>query len=133
MCSSDLFMKQVQVCIVGGGCVGLTLALGLAKANISVAVLDAAPTQAPPSDDYDVTSSDGKRAYSEGFITYTDREGVVCKQVVFNFKINSLKNYIRSSAYTPAGRGKKGAPKQVENVDSISLVEPISVEPTFAV
>ncbi|KPZ64448.1 2-octaprenylphenol hydroxylase [Pseudoalteromonas sp. P1-16-1b] len=45
-------MKQVQVCIVGGGCVGLTLALGLAKANISVAVLDAAPTQAPPSDDY---------------------------------------------------------------------------------
>jgi len=45
-------MKQVQVCIVGGGCVGLTLALGLAKANVSVAVLDAAPTQAPPSDDY---------------------------------------------------------------------------------
>ena len=45
-------MKQVQVCIVGGGCVGLTLALGLAKANISVAVLDAAPTQASPSDDY---------------------------------------------------------------------------------
>ncbi|WP_350645290.1 FAD-dependent monooxygenase [Pseudoalteromonas sp. G24-MNA-CIBAN-0072] len=45
-------MKQVQVCIVGGGCVGLTLALGLAKANISVVVLDAAPTQAPPSDDY---------------------------------------------------------------------------------
>ncbi|ALQ53963.1 monooxygenase [Pseudoalteromonas issachenkonii] len=45
-------MKQVQVCIVGGGCVGLTLALGLAKANISVFVLDAAPAQAPPSDDY---------------------------------------------------------------------------------
>ena len=45
-------MKQVQVCRVGGGCVGLTLALGLAKANISVAVLDTAPTQAPPSDDY---------------------------------------------------------------------------------
>ena len=45
-------MKQVQVCIVGGGCVGLTLALGLAKANISVVVLDAAPTQTPPSDDY---------------------------------------------------------------------------------
>ena len=45
-------MKQVQVCIVGGGCVGLTLALGLAEANISVAVLDAAPTQASPSDDY---------------------------------------------------------------------------------
>ena len=45
-------MKQVQVCIVGGGCVGLTLALGLAKANISVAVLDAAPTQASLSDDY---------------------------------------------------------------------------------
>ncbi|PFG58313.1 hypothetical protein ATG66_0855 [Vibrio sp. ES.051] len=41
----------------------------------------------------DVKSSDGKRAYSEGFITYTNREGVVCKEVVFNFKINSLKNY----------------------------------------
>ncbi|CAH9056244.1 2-octaprenylphenol hydroxylase [Pseudoalteromonas holothuriae] len=33
-------MKQVQVCIVGGGAVGLTLALGLAKANISVQVID---------------------------------------------------------------------------------------------
>ncbi|HAS6725631.1 TPA: hypothetical protein N3C02_002814 [Vibrio parahaemolyticus] len=40
-----------------------------------------------------VKSSDGKRAYSEGFITYTDRDGMVCKEVVFNFKINSLKNY----------------------------------------
>ena len=45
-------MKQTQVCIVGGGCVGLTLALGLAKANISVVVLDAASTQAPPTDEY---------------------------------------------------------------------------------
>jgi 2-octaprenylphenol hydroxylase len=45
-------MKQTQVCIVGGGCVGLTLALGLAKANISVVVLDAASTQAPPNNEY---------------------------------------------------------------------------------
>lgn len=45
-------MKQVQVCIVGGGCVGLTLALGLAKANISVVVVDAAAKQAPPGDEY---------------------------------------------------------------------------------
>ena len=45
-------MKQAQVCIVGGGCVGLTLALGLAKANVSVVVLDAAPKQLPPSDEY---------------------------------------------------------------------------------
>ncbi|TMP37087.1 FAD-dependent oxidoreductase [Pseudoalteromonas rubra] len=36
-------MQQVQVCIVGGGCVGLALALGLAKNNISVMVLDAGP------------------------------------------------------------------------------------------
>ena len=33
----------------------------------------------------------------------------------------------------PAGRGKNGAPKQVEKVDSISEDDPISVEPTFAV
>ncbi|BBN82581.1 FAD-dependent 2-octaprenylphenol hydroxylase [Pseudoalteromonas sp. A25] len=33
-------MQQVQVCIVGGGAVGLTLALGLAQANISVQVID---------------------------------------------------------------------------------------------
>ncbi|MGO2012193.1 MAG: FAD-dependent monooxygenase [Pseudoalteromonas sp.] len=45
-------MKQTQVCIVGGGCVGLTLALGLAKANISVVVIDAAPTQQLPGDEY---------------------------------------------------------------------------------
>jgi len=45
-------MKQVQVCIVGGGCVGLTLALGLAKANISVVVVDAAAKQASPGDEY---------------------------------------------------------------------------------
>ena len=38
-------MKQAQVCIVGGGCVGLTLALGLAKADISVVVIDASKNQ----------------------------------------------------------------------------------------
>ena len=38
-------MKQAQVCIVGGGCVGLTLALGLAKADISVVVVDASNLQ----------------------------------------------------------------------------------------
>jgi len=45
-------MKQVQVCIVGGGCVGLTLALGLAKADISVVVIDAAPKEPLPTDEY---------------------------------------------------------------------------------
>lgn len=45
-------MKQAQVCIVGGGCVGLTLALGLAKANISVVVIDASEKQALPGDEY---------------------------------------------------------------------------------
>ena len=40
---------------------------------------------------------------------------------------------IRSSAYSFAGLGKNGAPKQVEKVDSISELEPTSVEPTFAV
>ena len=45
-------MKQAQVCIVGGGCVGLTLALGLAKADISVVVIDGASTQALPTDEY---------------------------------------------------------------------------------
>ncbi len=45
-------MKQAQVCIVGGGSVGLTLALGLAKANISVVVVDAAAKQTPPSAEY---------------------------------------------------------------------------------
>ncbi|MCF6435432.1 FAD-dependent monooxygenase [Pseudoalteromonas sp. MMG022] len=38
-------MQQVQVCIVGGGAVGLTLALGLAKADITVQVID---SSAPP-------------------------------------------------------------------------------------
>ncbi len=33
-------MKQTQVCIVGAGCIGLTLALGLAKTGIEVVVLD---------------------------------------------------------------------------------------------
>ncbi|WP_046005549.1 FAD-dependent monooxygenase [Pseudoalteromonas rubra] len=45
-------MQQVQVCIVGGGCVGLALALGLAKNNISVMVLDAGPEPQPLSEDY---------------------------------------------------------------------------------
>ena len=40
---------------------------------------------------------------------------------------------IKRSAYSLAGLGKKGAPKQVEKVDSISALEPTSVEPTFAV
>lgn len=40
-------MQQAQVCIVGGGCVGLSLALGLAQANISVHVIDAAPEPQP--------------------------------------------------------------------------------------
>ena len=41
--------------------------------------------------------------------------------------------YIKRSAYTPAGRGKNGAPKQVEKVKSIDFDAPISVEPTLAV
>jgi 2-octaprenylphenol hydroxylase len=45
-------MKQAHVCIVGGGCIGLTLALGLAKANISVIVLDAGPAQTPPTAEF---------------------------------------------------------------------------------
>ncbi|MCO7191284.1 MULTISPECIES: FAD-dependent oxidoreductase [unclassified Pseudoalteromonas] len=45
-------MQQVQVCIVGGGCVGLALALGLAKNNISVMVLDAGPEPQPLSETY---------------------------------------------------------------------------------
>ena len=40
---------------------------------------------------------------------------------------------IKSSAYTLAGLGKNGAPKQVEKVDSMSESDPTSVEPTFAV
>ncbi len=40
-----------------------------------------------------IISADEKRAYSEGFITYTDKQGMVCKEVVFDFKINSVKNY----------------------------------------
>ena len=41
--------------------------------------------------------------------------------------------FIKRSAYTPAGLGKKGAPKHVENVVPIDSVDPTSVEPTFAV
>ncbi len=40
-----------------------------------------------------IKSSDGNRAFSEGFITYTNNQGMVCKEVEFDFKINSLKNY----------------------------------------
>ena len=40
---------------------------------------------------------------------------------------------IKRSAYSFAGLGKNGAPKQVEKVDSISTLEPTSVDPTFAV
>ena len=49
------------------------------------------------------------------------------------FEPNSLTRFISSSAYTPAGLGKNGAPKQVENVAAISPSTPASVEPTFAV
>ncbi len=40
-----------------------------------------------------IISSDEKRAYSEGFISYTDNQSMVCKEVVFDFKIDSIKNY----------------------------------------
>lgn len=33
----------------------------------------------------------------------------------------------------PAGLGKNGAPKHVENVDSIAEVDPTSVDPILAV
>lgn len=46
-------MKQVQVCIVGGGCVGLALALALAKNDISVLVLDKQPAPQNPCDTSD--------------------------------------------------------------------------------
>ncbi|MEZ7208596.1 FAD-dependent monooxygenase [Pseudoalteromonas sp. DY56-GL79] len=45
-------MQQVQVCIVGGGCVGLTLALGLAQQNISVLVLDSGEKPTPLAQEY---------------------------------------------------------------------------------
>ncbi|MBD1581078.1 FAD-dependent monooxygenase [Pseudoalteromonas sp. S16_S37] len=45
-------MKQVQVCIVGGGAVGLTLALGLAQANVSVQVIDSKPAPKPLGEQY---------------------------------------------------------------------------------
>ncbi|NOU51501.1 monooxygenase [Pseudoalteromonas sp. JBTF-M23] len=45
-------MKQVQVCIVGGGAVGLTLALGLAHADISVQVIDSKPVPQPLGEQY---------------------------------------------------------------------------------
>jgi hypothetical protein len=49
------------------------------------------------------------------------------------FELNALTLLINRSAYTPAGLGKNGAPKQVEKVEPIDSVEPTSVEPTFAV
>ncbi|MBQ4811756.1 FAD-dependent monooxygenase [Pseudoalteromonas luteoviolacea] len=50
-------MQQAQVCIVGGGCVGLTLALGLAQKNISVLVLDAGKAPAPLGEQYSMRVS----------------------------------------------------------------------------
>ncbi len=43
--------------------------------------------------DAHITSSKGNRVFSEGFITYTDAKGMVCKEVVFDFKLNSVNNY----------------------------------------
>ncbi|CAM4234097.1 FAD-dependent monooxygenase [Pseudoalteromonas byunsanensis] len=40
-------MQQVQVCIVGGGAIGLTLALGLAKAGITVQIIDSSVEPQP--------------------------------------------------------------------------------------
>ena len=45
-------MQQVQVCIVGGGCIGLTLALGLAQQDISVMVIDSGDKPEPLASDY---------------------------------------------------------------------------------
>ncbi|MFC3031039.1 FAD-dependent oxidoreductase [Pseudoalteromonas fenneropenaei] len=45
-------MQQIQVCIVGGGCVGLAAALGLAKAGISVALLDSGDVPRPLGEQY---------------------------------------------------------------------------------
>ncbi|WP_440053862.1 FAD-dependent oxidoreductase [Pseudoalteromonas sp. T1lg65] len=45
-------MQQVQVCIVGGGCVGLSLALGLAQQDISVLVLDSGDVPQPVAEHY---------------------------------------------------------------------------------
>ena len=64
-------MKQTQVCIVGAGCVGLTLALGLAKQGIDVVVLDAAPEHSVPeqvSDQYSLRVSALSLA-SQGLLT----------------------------------------------------------------
>jgi len=43
--------------------------------------------------DANISSTSGKRAYSEGYITYSDHSKNVCKRVAFNFKINSLRSY----------------------------------------
>ena len=55
----------------------------------------------------------------------------VLTKYTFDPKDSTL--FISRSAYSPAGLGKNGAPKQVEKVDSIDELEPISVDPTFAV
>ncbi|MGR5133627.1 hypothetical protein [Vibrio alfacsensis] len=47
----------------------------------------------------DITSNDGQRAYSEGYITYSESNRNVCKHVVFNFKINSQRSYIISDLH----------------------------------
>ncbi len=40
-----------------------------------------------------IKSSNGNRVFSEGFITYTNHQGMMCKEVVFDFKVDTLKNY----------------------------------------
>ena len=49
------------------------------------------------------------------------------------FELKASILFIKRSAYTPAGLGKNGAPKQVENVVPIDSVDPTSVDPTLAV
>ncbi|CCQ11288.1 2-octaprenyl-3-methyl-6-methoxy-1,4-benzoquinol hydroxylase [Pseudoalteromonas luteoviolacea B = ATCC 29581] len=50
-------MQQVQVCIVGGGCVGLAAALGLAKQGIRVAVVDRGGEPQPLGEQYETRVS----------------------------------------------------------------------------
>ncbi|WMN61427.1 FAD-dependent monooxygenase [Pseudoalteromonas xiamenensis] len=50
-------MQQVQVCIVGGGCVGLAAALGLAKKSVRVAVIDSGKVPHALGDEYETRVS----------------------------------------------------------------------------
>ncbi len=50
-------MQQVQVCIVGGGCVGLAAALGLAKKGVRVAVIDSGKAPHALGDEYETRVS----------------------------------------------------------------------------